>query len=140
MKEIFHLRMQEHELSMRQMVEEIHLGQLNIGQAAAKFEVTRQTVKHWLDKVEGEAVKTSVPDQVALKQLPKKRNRKFLRSKDQAIAQLEGLQAKMHSLEQELEASKYKALYYSALIKVAEQELDIDIEKKYVTRQSGSCK
>lgn len=27
-------------------------GHLNIGQAAAKFEVNRKTVKHWLDKVE----------------------------------------------------------------------------------------
>ena len=87
-----------------------------------------------------EAVKTSVPDQVAPKQPPKKRNRKSPGSKDQAIAQLEELQAKVHSLEQELDASKFKALYYSALIKVAEQELDIDIEKKYATRQSGSCK
>ena len=139
MEELYQLRMQEHELSMRQMVEEIHLGQINIGQAAARFEVTRQTVKHWLDKVEGEAVKTSVPDQVALKQLPKKKKRKPLRSKDQATAQLEELQAKMHSLEQELEAAKFKAIYYLTLVKIAEQELDIDIEKKSVTRQSGAC-
>ncbi len=69
MEELYQLGMQEHELLMRRMVEEIHLGQLNIGQAAAKFEVTRQTVKHWLDKTEGEAVKTSVPDQVAPKSL-----------------------------------------------------------------------
>ena len=131
--------MQEHELSMRQMVEEIHLGQINIGQAAAKFEVTRQTIKHWLDKVEGEAVKTSAPDQVAPKQLPKKKKKKSL-SKDQAAAQLEELQAKMHSLEQELEAAKFKAIYYSTLVKIAEQELGIDIEKKSVTRQSDSCK
>ena len=140
MEELFQLRMQEHELSMRQMVEEIHRGQLNIGQAAAKFEVTRQTVKHWLDKVESEAGKTSAPDHGAPKQPPKKRKRKSLGSKDQATAQLEELQAKMYSLEQELEAAKFKAIYYSTLVKVAEQELGIDIEKKSVTRQSDTCR
>ncbi len=43
--------MQEHELTMRQMVEETHPGHLNID-PSAKFEVNRKTVKHWLSKVE----------------------------------------------------------------------------------------
>ena len=46
----------------------------------------------------------------------------------------------MVSLEQELEASNFKALYYSTLVRIAEQELGIDIEKKSATRQSGPCK
>jgi transposase-like protein len=55
MEELYLLRMQEHELLMRQMVEEILRGQLNIDQAAVRFEVNRKTVKHWLDKFECEA-------------------------------------------------------------------------------------
>lgn len=45
MEQLSQLRMQDHELTMRQMVEEIHRSLLNIGQAAVKFEVNRQTVK-----------------------------------------------------------------------------------------------
>jgi transposase len=140
MEELFQLRMQEHELSMRQMVEEIHRGQLNIGQAAAKFEVTRQTVKHWLDKVEGEAATSNEQIQVGPTMLPKKKKRKSPRSVDQSVAQVEELQARVFSLEQELEAAKFKAIYYSTLVRVAEQELGIDIEKKSATKQSDSCK
>ena len=44
MEQIFQLRMLEQELTMRQMVEEIHRGLLNIGQAAAKFELNRKTL------------------------------------------------------------------------------------------------
>ncbi|WP_224995227.1 helix-turn-helix domain-containing protein [Cesiribacter sp. SM1] len=133
MEELFQLRMQEHELSMRQMVEEIHRGQLNIGQAAAKFKVTRQTVKHWLDKVEGEAATANEQIQVGPTMLPKKKKRKSPRSVDQSVTQVEELQARVFSLEQELEAAKFKAIYYSTLVRVAEQELGIDIEKNFVT-------
>ena len=44
------------------------------------------------------------------------------------------------SLEQELEAAKFKAIYYSTLVRAAEQELGIDIEKKSATKQSDSYK
>ncbi len=40
---------------MRQMVTEIHQGQPNLDQAVAKFEITRQTVWHWVEIVEEEA-------------------------------------------------------------------------------------
>ena len=76
MEELYQLRMQEHELSMRQMVEEIHRGQLNIEQAAVKFEVNRKTVKHWLDKLEGEAATVSDQTQTGSTKLPKKKKRK----------------------------------------------------------------
>ena len=48
------------------------------------------------------------------------------------------LRARVHLLEQELEVATFKALYYSTLIQVAEQELGVDIEKKSVTKPSGS--
>ena len=44
------------------------------------------------------------------------------------------LEAKVSALEQELEKAKFKALYYSTLVRVAEQELGIAIEKKSVTK------
>ncbi len=54
MEYLFLYRMQEHELTMRQMVEEIHYVTLNILQAAAKYQVNRSTVKRWLAKIEDE--------------------------------------------------------------------------------------
>ncbi|WP_460962557.1 helix-turn-helix domain-containing protein [Spirosoma litoris] len=44
--------MQQHELTMHQMVEQIYLGKLNLDQAAVHFNVNRKTVRHWVDKVE----------------------------------------------------------------------------------------
>ncbi len=55
MNQLSQLRMQQHELTMRQMVEQIHRGKLNLDQAAVQFEVNRKTVRHWVDKVEQEA-------------------------------------------------------------------------------------
>jgi hypothetical protein len=52
MKSLIQLRMKKHELTMRTMVMEIHQG---ITQAAAKFEVTRKRVQHWVEIVEEEA-------------------------------------------------------------------------------------
>lgn len=40
------------------------------------------------------------------------------------------LETKIRSLEQELEEAQFKAIYYSTLVRVAEQELGMDIEKK----------
>jgi transposase-like protein len=139
MEQLSQLRMQDHELTMRQMVEEIHRGLLNIGQAAAKFEVTRQTVKHWVDKVEQETASAEKKASKAAAQRRSRRKKTPPPSADQATARTMELQTKIVALERELEASIFKTLYYSTLIRVAEQELGIDIEKKSVTRQSGSC-
>ena len=131
--------MQDHELIMRQMVKEIHQGLLNIGQAAAKFEVTCQTVRHWLDKVEQEVALTDLKASETAARRPTRRKKAPPPSADQETARIMELQTKVHALKQELEASNFKALYYSTLVKVAEQELGIDIEKKSATRQSDSC-
>ena len=130
--------MQQHELTMRQMVEQIHLGKLNLDQAAVQFNVNRKTVRHWVDKVEKEAEKNRETGS-ELPNLPPIRNkttarRSLLQTEDQ-----HELRAKVHALEQELEVAKFKALYYSTLVKVAEQELGVDIEKKSVTKPSDSC-
>ncbi len=132
MEQLIQLRMQGHELTMRQMVEEIHRGNLNIDQAAAKFEVNRKTVKHWLDKVESEA--TVSEEQVRKEPARSKKKPSRPSAVKQSSDRLEELVAKVHSLEQELEAAKFKALYYSTLVRVAEQELGIGIEKKSATK------
>ncbi len=138
MEQLSQLRMQNQELTMRQMVEEIHRGLFNIEQASIKFEVNRKTVKHWLDKVEQEALAQKEASESPA-QRPARKKKTLPVSPEQATARVLELQTKVHALERELEAANFKALYYSTLVKVAEQELGIAIEKKSVTRQSDSC-
>jgi len=111
------------------MVQQIHLGKLNMDQAAVQFNVNRKTVRHWVDKVEKEAQTNQeiVSELPNLPPLQKKTvaRRSLLQSEDQ-----NELRAKVHAREQELEEAKFKALYYSTIVKVAEQELGVDIEKK----------
>jgi len=130
MEHLFLYRMQEHELTMRQMVEEIKAGTLNILQAAAKYQVNRSTVKRWLAKIENEAQqKVSLGPQEAPKTVI-----------EQIATRADKLEGKVKELEKALKEAQMKALYYSTLVKVAEQELGIDIEKKSVTKQSDSSK
>jgi transposase len=134
MDQLNELRMQHHERTMRQMVAEIHQGKINISQAAAKFEVNRKTVSHWLDKVEQEGEDNT--RHFLLQEPPKRSSR---RSSKQEVPDITELEAQVRSLERQLEEAQFKALYYSTLVRVAEQELGMDIEKKFVTKQSGSC-
>jgi transposase len=131
MKSLMELCMEKHELTMRQMVTEIHQGKLNIDQAAAKFEVNRKTVQRWLDLVEEEA-EADHPTQPAT--FPpgagKKRKRRAVAEDSE---EAKALKSKIRSLESQLEAATFQALYYSTLIRVAEDELGLDIEKKSVT-------
>lgn len=130
MEHLFLYRMQEHELTMRQMVEEIKAGTLNILQAAAKYQVNRSTVKRWLAKIENEGQqKVSLGPQEAPKTVV-----------EQIASRADKLEGKVKELEKALKEAHMKALYYSTLVKVAEQELGIDIEKKSVTKQSDSSK
>ncbi len=118
---------------MRQMVAEIHQGKLNIAQAAAKFETTRKTVQHWMEIVEEEAEANGLPPAP-----PPARKRSPLPVPEDS-EEVKGLKAKVYTLQKELETANFKALYYSTLMRVAEEELGIDIEKKFVTKPSGSC-
>ncbi len=138
MEQLSQLRMQDHDLTMCQMVEEIHRGLFNIEQAAIKFEVNRKTVKHWLEKVEQEALAQTKTSQSPAPQPPRQKKTPPV-SLEQASAQVLELQTKVHALERELDAAHFKALYYSTLIRVAEQELGIAIEKKSGTKRSDSC-
>jgi transposase-like protein len=131
--------MQEHELTMRQMVQQIHLGKLNLDQAAVQFNVNRKTVRNWVNKVEQEADTTrqTVSEQTNLPPIPQKTAVPC--SPSQSDDQASELRAKVHALEQELDVAKFKVLYYSTIVKVAEQELGVDIEKKSATKPSDSC-
>lgn len=131
------LRMQKHALSMRQMVAEIHLGKLNIAQAAAKFELTRKTVRHWIDLVEAEAEADDLPP--APPPAPPRARRRVTGPVPQQSEAVNLLTAKIQALEAALETANFKALYYTTLLRVAEEELGIDIEKKSVTKPSASC-
>jgi transposase-like protein len=130
------LRMQHHEQTMRQMIAEIHQGKLNIAQAAVKFEVNRSTVKNWLKKIESE---TEEDLQTTPIQPETQNEAGHRRSSKQDNSGVNELQNKIHLLEEELKETRFKALYYAALLRTAEQELGVDIEKKSVTKQFGTC-
>jgi transposase len=112
------------------MVEEIHHGTLNILQAAAKYQVNRNTVKRWLAKIEDEKQQqiTTSPDNAPKTVV------------EQIATRADKLEAKVKELEKALKEAQLKALYYSTLVKVAEQELGIQIEKKSDTKQSDLSK
>ncbi len=122
--------MQQHELTMRQMVQQIHLGKLNLDQAAVHFNVNRKTVRHWVNKVEQETElsRQTVDEQPNLPPTQKETTTPCFPS--QGNEQASELRARVHALEQELEVAQFIALYYSTIVKVAEQELGVDIEKK----------
>lgn len=130
MEHLFLYRMQEHELTMRQMVEEIKAGTLNILQAATKYQVNRSTVKRWLAKIENE-------EQQRAPTSPEEAPKTVV---EQIATRADKLEGKVKELEKALKEAQMKALYYSTLVKVAEQELGIDIEKKSATKQSDSSK
>ena len=139
MKSLVQLRMMQHEKVMRQMVAEIHRGKLNIDQAAAKFEITRKTVQHWIDIVEEESeAPRSVDTSAIIRPATRKKKARSLPLPDNR-GQTEELKAQIQTLEKELEEAKFKALYYSTLVQVAGQELGVDLEKKSATKPFGSC-
>ena len=122
---------------MRQMVAAVLLGQLSIDQAAERFKVNRLTVLRWVRKIEEEARANKQTAPID-SNLPPPPTRKSTRRSTPEV-EVNQLRAKLHSLEQELEAANFKALYYSTLVRVAKHELGVDIEKKSVTKPSGTC-
>ncbi len=118
---------------MRQMVEEINLGRLTIDQAMAKYNVlTRHTVRKWLDRVRHE----NVQREDVMKQVSQRPSPTLV---EQMAYKADELAGRVKQLEKELEQSQIQVLYYTTVIRVAEQELGIAIEKKSVTKLSNSC-
>ncbi len=113
---------------MRQMVEEINLGRHTIASAMAKYQVlTRKTVTQWLERVrQEEQTRTPAMKQAAPKPAPTLVER---------VAQTaDTLAGRVKQLEKELEQAELQVLYYKTVIRVAEQELGLSIEKKSVTQ------
>jgi hypothetical protein len=128
MEHLFLLRSQAHELKMRQMVEEINLGRHTVESAMAKYQVlTRKTVTQWLERVrQEEQTRTQAMKQAAPQPAPTLVER---------VAQTaDTLAGRVKQLEKELEQAELQVLYYKTVIRVAEQDLGVSIEKKSVTK------
>ena len=138
MDRLVRLRMKQPEGVMRQIVAQILLGQLNIDQAAERLKVNRQTVQRWMKKIEEEAEANQQTVAIDIEQPPPP-PRTSRSSKPKKKSPVDELRAKVLTLEEQLEEANFKALYYSTLVRIAKHELGVDIEKKSVTKPSGSC-
>ncbi|MFD2938359.1 COG3415 family protein, partial [Spirosoma flavum] len=131
-------RMKQPEGVMRQIVAQILLGQLNIDQAAERLKVNRKTVQRWMRKIEEEVEANQQTVAIDIEQPPPPL-RPTRASKPKKKSPVDELRAKVLTLEEQLEEANFKALYYSTLVRIAKHELGVDIEKKSVTKPSGSC-
>ena len=138
MDRLVNLRMKQPEGVMRQIVAQILLGQLNIDQAAERLKVSRQTVQRWMKKIEEEAEANQPTALTDFEQLPPP-PKSTRPGKPKIKSPVDELRAKVLTLEEQLEEANFKALYYSTLVRIAKHELGVDIEKKSVTKPSGSC-
>lgn len=138
MDRLVKLRMKQPEGVMRQIIAQILLGQLNIDQAAERLKVSRQTVQRWMKKIEEEAEASHQTAAIDIEQPPPP-PRSARPDKPKTKAQVDELRGKVLALERQLEEANFKALYYSTLVRIAKHELGVDIEKKSVTKPSGSC-
>lgn len=128
MEHLFLLRKQAHELKMRQMVEEINFGRHTIESAMSQYQVlTRSTVTKWLERVrQEEQARTQ-----AMENTPKKLPTTLV---EQVVQHADALTGQVKHLQKQLEQAELQVLYYKNVIRVAEQELGLSIEKKSVTK------
>ncbi|SMB92261.1 hypothetical protein SAMN00120144_2125 [Hymenobacter roseosalivarius DSM 11622] len=113
---------------MRQMVEEINCGRHTIESAMGKYQVrTRSTVTKWLARVrEEEHVRTQ-----AMENTQKKPPTTLV---EQVVQHADALTGQVKQLQKQLEQAELQVLYYKNVIRVAEQELGLSIEKKSTTQ------
>ena len=128
MEHLFLFRKQAHELKMRQMVEEISFGRHTIESAMSKYQVlTRSTITKWLARVrEEEQARIQTMDDT-----PKKPPTTLV---EQVVQQADALTGQVKQLQKQLEQAELQVLYYKHVIRVAEQELGLNIEKKSATK------
>jgi transposase-like protein len=128
MEHLFLLRKQAHELKMRQMVEEITFGRHTIESAMSKYQVlTRSTVTNWLKRVQQEERQRTE----AMENTDKKPATTLV---EQVVQHADVLTGQVKQLQKQLEQAELQVLYYKNVIRVAEQELGLSIEKKSVTK------
>ncbi|WP_460916041.1 hypothetical protein [Spirosoma areae] len=105
---------------------------MTIDQAMAKFNVlTRHTVRKWLDRVRHENFQRAD----AMKQASQQPSPTLV---EQMAHKADELAGRVKQLEKELEQSQMQVRYYTTVIRIAEQELGIAIEKKFDTKPSNS--
>ena len=128
MEHLFLLRKQAHELKMRQMVEEITFGRHTIESAMSKYQVlTRSTVTNWLKRVQQEEQQRTA----AMANTNKKPVPTLV---EQVVQHADQLTGQVKQLQKQLEQAELQVLYYKNVIRVAEQELGLSIEKKSATK------
>lgn len=128
MEHLFLFRKQAHELKMRQMVEEITCGRHTIESAMNKYQVlTRSTVTNWLKRVQEEDRQRTA----AMENTDKKPPTTLV---EQVVQHADVLTGQVKHLQKQLEQAELQVLYYKNVIRVAEQELGLSIEKKSATK------
>jgi transposase-like protein len=128
MEHLFLLRKQAHELKMRQMVEEITFGRHTIESAMSKYQVlTRSTVTKWLERVRQE-------EQARTRTMWNTSKKPPTTLVEQVVQHADALTGQVKQLQKQLEQAELQVLYYKNIIRVAEQELGVSIEKKSVTK------
>jgi len=128
MEHLFLLRKQAHELQMRQMVEEINFGRHSIESAMSQYQVrTRSTVTNWLKRVQQEEWQRTAAMEKADKKPP-------TTLVEQVVQHADVLTGQVKQLQKQLEQAELQVLYYKNVIRVAEQELGVSIEKKSATK------
>lgn len=128
MEHLFLLRRQAHELKMRQMVEEITFGRHTIESAMSHYQVrTRSTVTNWLKRVQQEERQRTE----AMENTEKKPPTTLV---ERVVQHADGLTGQVKQLQKQLEQAELQVLYYKNVIRVAEQELGLSIEKKSATK------
>lgn len=113
---------------MRQMVKKINFGRHTVESAMSQYQVlTRSTVTKWLERVwQEEQARTQ-----AMGNTSKKPPTTLI---EQVVQHADALTGQVKQLQKQLEQAELQVLYYKNVIRVAEQELGLSIEKKSVTK------
>lgn len=113
---------------MRQMVEEINFGRHTIDSAMSKYQVlTRATVTKWLERVrQEEQARTQAMENTQIKPP--------MTLVEHVVQHADVLTGQVKQLRKQLEHAELQVLYYKNVIRVAEQELGLSIEKKSATK------
>lgn len=113
---------------MRQMVEEITFGRHTIESAMSQYQVrTRSTVTNWLKRVQQEERQRTE----AMDNSQKKPPTTLVES---VVQHADAMTGQVKQLQKQLEQAELQVLYYKNVIRVAEQELGLSIEKKSATK------
>ena len=113
---------------MRQMVEEISFGRHTIESAMSHYQVrTRATVTKWLERVRQE-------EQARTQTMENTQKKPPTTLVEQVAQHADVLTGQVKQLRKQLEQAELQVLYYKNVIRVAEQELGLSIEKKSVTK------